>query len=115
MIEPFTYKGGIFLWITAGFLALSFVPRLDTPELAGTVRLNGKVNKIIWGLPSWVFWNLVMLIFATMFGIFGTHQWEAGDENNAVDLADGYTTLVDGEDADVELARHKNSWAGNDA
>ena len=88
MVEPFTHKRGLYLWLSLSFIILSLVPRIDSvsPDInspaPGKVMFNGSVNALVLGIPSWVFWQVICTLIATGLGMYGVSQWETVEDEN---------------------------------
>ena len=107
--EPIFYKGG---WAVAamGFLLIAQVfPRIgiidpDIKDVPGYAVLdyNGKPNEIIAGLPSWAFWQLMLMVIGCIIGVVTVDSWDTS-----------YDDSVKSGDVTVELSepRNRNSWA----
>ena len=113
--EPIFYKGG---WAVAamGFLLIAQVfPRIgiidpDIKDVPGYAALeyNGKPNEIVAGLPSWAFWQLVLMVIGCIIGIFTVDSWDTSYDVSV--KSDG----VKSDDVEMELTaepRKLNSWA----
>ena len=95
MVEPFTYKRGLYLWLSLSFVIFSLAGRIDSisPDInspaPGTVMFNGSVNALVLGIPSWLFWQLVCTLIATGLGIYGVSQWETVEDENKTPHQEG--------------------------
>jgi Na+/proline symporter len=104
IVEPLTYKNGVFIWLSAFCIVASLIPRIDSisPNIIapnpGRVELNGSVNALVLGIPTWLFWQLVILLLATALGIIGLGKWQTGGEEAAQNQKDdvGYELMGDG-------------------
>ena len=104
IVEPLTYKNGVFIWLSAFCIVGSLIPRIDSisPNIIapnpGRVELNGSVNQLVLGIPTWLFWQLVILLLATALGIIGLGKWQTGGEEAAQNQKDdvGYELMGDG-------------------
>ena len=108
--EPIFYMGG---WAVAtmGFLLIAQVfPRIgiidpeikDVPGYAA-LDYNGKPNEIVAGLPSWAFWQLMLMVIGCIIGIVTVNSWDIS-----------YDEGVKGDDVEMEMSsepRGRNSWA----
>merc|ERR1711871_1385462 len=61
---------------------------------------NGTPNEIIFGLPSWAFWQLMIMVAGCIIGVFTVDSWDISYENE-----------VKSDDVEVELSepRLRNS------
>lgn len=86
IVEPFTYKKGLFLWLSCAFILFSLLPRIDSisPDIKspqpGKVMFNGQVNALVIGIPSWLFWQLVFTLCATGLGMYGVSKWQITED-----------------------------------
>ena len=108
--EPIFYMGG---WAVAtmGFLLIAQVfPRIgiidpEIKDVPGHAALdyNGKPNEIVAGLPSWAFWQLMLMVIGCIIGIVTVNSWDIS-----------YDEGVKGDDVEMEMStepRGRNSWA----
>ena len=95
LVEPFTYKRGLFLWLSFSFVFISLLPRIDSvsPDIKvpypGKVMFNGSVNVLILGIPFWLFWQLVFTLIATGLGVYGVSKWETVEDQRKAPREEG--------------------------
>jgi SSS family solute:Na+ symporter/sodium/pantothenate symporter len=93
IVEPITFKNGLFVFAALACLFFSFFGRIDSidPALAGIEGItrymfNGHVNHVIFGVPAYTFIEIVFMVACALCGIFAVRQWTVdgeGEEGNS--------------------------------
>ena len=98
ILEPLTYKKGLWIWLAVFFILCSFLPKMGSvasdldPTMATQMLNNGEINSVIAGLPVWAFWDLMLNVCAIVCGIYGAGFWSV--ESTTVRVDDDDDTVV---------------------